>query len=631
MEKKESGIDKYFQSSITGTVPEESEERRSVGRRVSFAPAAQIRYVPVKDGDKSESSSLDNMSIETQGRLSMDITVNEMAQEEIESFSLQGNDSLPMCEEEREKNFIMEDSDSSFRDRMSISNTREMEHTMEYSVIKAHEPTVELTEIFEDAREKSVEMVGEMLSEIMGGEINNSLGYDTVNVEEMMQTRELKKIAETESSVSMRKVPSKKIKEILSEAGIRFLDNLSTNARRETLSRIRNQVPESKVLFFKHYLKKRINLYLEFSSELLKEIEGKRKEVEILEVSVDEEVFNREDRVSLTSHLRQLKSESRRRSKSMWHLLRLERENLFILQVTESLREMEGTLSRQRREREEVEQQVGRISTSGARERERELNEGVGRLHGMTEEEVERFMTSLEEQEKVLASCEEELGKLREELLQREEEYGKVSLCLEREESELRDIAKRTVPVEVTEEDYQREKERRDTAEKVLEVKIKKITEKNIIYEVEGIELSLGVGAGGGESGSGSEGRVVSVAASSRSNTTINVFLAKSIPLISGVINGKLSASILSINRYVMFYHSLEKELKYLGISLPYKVEIRELSLVITVTVKRGKRGPGVVEVAYGPGSTAPSAKSNMASPVQCSAGYGALLRLLRN
>jgi hypothetical protein len=578
MERRDA--DKHVESMMAPCV--EGEERRSVGRRVSFAPATEIRYLAGKEeGSKSESSSMENMSIEATGRRSsMEITAIHSEH----SFSLRENDSLPLCEEEGEKNFIMEDSDESTEESKRMSMCPVAEEMMDTTGI-----------VRRPEEEKSMEIVSDMLSEIVGAEEGNTL-YDTVNVEEVLRRGK------------------KKIREIVAEAGIRFLDNLSMSSRRETLSKIRNQVPGTKCQYFEKFLKKRVEFYCEFALELAKEIEEKRGVLRALEGRVYEgEMEGGEGAFSL--RLRQMKADARRKSKVQWHILRLAKEDEFGEGVGRARDEMREELLNMKAERMSVEREIGSIDICKLEREEKEVSIPEGSLA-----EIEKYTEASREQEAVLRSLETEEIELKKRMEALEDEEKSIEREVEEEGERVALLERRDLRGEVCDEDLRRVREETKAIESVFGVKFKLITDECVLVEICLVEIQIHFRV----LGKGTE--ILSLSAQG----TLSPFMEFSARGAKARAVGlSLEEGVRNVFRYILLFHSLEKEIKLLGMKCPYEVRVEKQEMKVVFEVKRGRGGEmGSVEVLFVLGSDTPRFSTNIKG-ISPHGSYGSITDLL--
>ncbi|KAI5189978.1 hypothetical protein NECID01_0773 [Nematocida sp. AWRm77] len=594
--KRSTDIDEYFKTEPTPM--EGVEGRRSSVRRVSFAPEPPTVYTNTKeDQSKSESSSI-NMSMDVCNRTSAEMTLEEAGNE-----SLQERESLPICEEVREENFIMEDSDESGEEKkMSIcpSEYKTMEHVVSTanppppSVIEECPPKEEEFQAHEytlaETDEKD-DIVSDMLSEIVCAGEGNTLVYDTVNVEEVLNKYEAAKQED-----------AKKIRDLLSETGIRFLDNLSLTNRRETLSKMRNKVTRESLVYYKEYLQKRIELQNAFASGLLSEIEQIRQETGHLEKEIECRELSCLDKSTLSSKLRQIKSDARKEGKSLWHAKRCGEEEKFLQAVQSTQSELEKTLARLKRDLLLRIEQASQINIAQLEQEERGIREAAQTVSTMPEEEIVQFVNEVEENQKVLKALQEEASALAQQRKQAEEAEEQTERDLSAEEERMHALQQSLCAAEVQREDLDRIKESVQRMETVLGVKVLEMTHSRMQFSLCSIAVMLIYDGT----------QVVDVHAETVQKSPFKEFLSLCINKVPGALDS-LPQSIPAIIRYILEMAAAEKETELVGVSVPYEIRYTSTSLDIQFMVRKGKESRmGCVSAQFSPGLAVPSITSNI-------------------
>ncbi|KAH9385663.1 uncharacterized protein NEMAJ01_0559 [Nematocida major] len=607
-------IDQYFTMEDPPHV--EMEERRPSVRRVSFALEPQIVYPPAKDeNSKSESSSM-GMSMDMSSRAPMDVDAVGSALED----ELVGNETLPLCEE-KEENFIMDDSEDTMEEkRMSLCPV-DREKTMEQTAIH-----IEVPEGGEAGREREIEapegaetpsagpaqpagsleaeckmeyslddgrddILSDMLSEIVCAADNNTLVYDTVNVEEVLSKYKTEKREET-----------KKIREILAETGIRFLDNLSLGSRRETLSKIRNKVEEGSLIYYREFLHRRIEMQNALSARLSGEIEKTREETEAVEREVDCTGLASIDRNTLLSKLRQMKSDARKEGKSHWHRKRLEMESEFLAESVKLLGAYEKEKSDLQKRVEKAKKDALKVDLQGLEQKERAMREMLASVGTLSHEEVSRFVQEVEEEKKVEESLSARMKELAAQLEEAREKEGAVSGAIEGERAEIEMLQDSLQAAEVQKDDLEQIKSAVQRMEIILGVRIVEISHSRLILSICDINITIiydGVS-------------IVDVYAETEMKSLFKEFTSLSMGAVLASMD-LLVESIPVLIRYILEMASVEKEVKKLGVSVPYEVHYTEKELTVQFMIRKGKTGQmGNVSAVFRAGKAAPEISSNI-------------------
>ncbi|KAI5183630.1 hypothetical protein NEIRO03_1210 [Nematocida sp. AWRm78] len=669
--KKSKEIDQYFQ--MDEQPPAEMEERRPSVRRVSFALEPQIVYSQVKDEtSKSESSSM-GMSMEVPNKMSMELSLDDNLMEE----ELLQNETLPLCEE-KEENFIMDDSEETLEERRmsmcpvdrertmeqticnihlvekeSAASTESPERNVQYSTVQnrasndpasgynntqqrqgsvlspvnenrdksvlslanaAEEGGIRLEEVLEpfspskDAYEQIPvnecynnaeysldgdrdDILSDMLSEIVCAADNNTLVYDTVNVEEVLSKYETTKKEET-----------KKIREILAETGIRFLDNLSLGNRRETLSKIRNKVEPADVIYYKEFMQRRIDTQNALSSKLSTEIEKAREETEVIEREVDCTGLSSIDRNTLLSKLRQMKSDARKEGKSHWHRKRLGVEREFLEETERIYAGFEKEKAELAEKIERMKEEIQKTNLMELEKKERSMKEILLKIGTLSQEEVNEFVAEVEQNKKDEADLKDRLETKSAELACIKQKNEEISQLIENEKAEIQNLQESLLVEEVQKDDLEQIKAAVQRMEVILGVKILEISHSRLLFSVCDIVITIiydGV-------------TIVDVYAETKVKSIFKEFIALSIGK-SLVAMDLIVESIPMIIRYVLKMTSIEKEVKKLGVSVPYEIYYTEKELSIQFMIRKGKTGQmGNVSAIFNSGESTPTITSNI-------------------
>lgn len=658
--KNSKEIDKYFK--MDEQPLGELEERRPSIRRVSFALEPQIVYSTVKDEQNKSENSSTSMSMETGQKNSIEVMVDDQVINE----DLMQNDTLPLCEE-KEENFIMEDSEDTMEERRMSICPVEREKTMDHtachenisikkstktgntesrvleaekdkeksSIVEASDtehslktrgtevhtkgqvnmaPTTEGRSILfteEDRNnpeniidgedfynnveyslgEDKDDILSDMLSEIVCAADSNTLVYDTVNVEEVLSKYETKKKEET-----------KKIREILAETGIRFLDNLSLSNRRETLSKIRNKVEPGDVIYYKDFVQRRIEMQNKLSAELSVEIEKTREETEIVEREVDCTGLTSIDRNTLLSKLRQMKSDARKEGKAHWHKRRLEVEEEFLRATHGIYEEFERERQRLNERIRDMKKESERIDLKDLESKEKAMKEVLVSVGALTQEEVNAFVEKVDRNKETEKDLSMHYEKLLRDVYEVKEKEKEVAQVIDSEKTEIQTLQNDISVAEVQKDDLDQIKVAVQKMEVILGIKILEISHSRLLMSICDITITViydGV-------------CVVDVYAETKAKSLFKEFVSLSVGSALATL-GLMVENIPVLIRYILEMMSIEKEVKQLGISVPYEIYYTEKEMSVQFMIRKGKSGKmGQVVAVFKSGSVFPEISSNI-------------------
>ncbi|KAI5192474.1 hypothetical protein NEMIN01_2038 [Nematocida minor] len=672
--KNSKEIDQYFK--MDEQALGEMEERRPSVRRVSFALEPQIAYSQVKDEpSKSESSSI-SMSMEMAHKTSMEMTLDDQLLDE----ELMQNETLPLCEE-KEENFIMDDSEDTMEERrMSIcpiNREKTMEHTVchvntevanansnsaentpsvisnvasdkDASSIIEEDPIVsngagignatasnletgsasqneniavpsinenvlnsprELDGFYDNVEEYSLDgakddILSDMLSEIVCAADSNTLVYDTVNVEEVLSKYETVKKEET-----------KKIREILAETGIRFLDNLSLSNRRETLSKIRNKVENGDVIYYKDFVQRRIEMQNMLSAGLSAEIEKTRDETEIIEREVDCTGLSSIDRNTLLSKLRQMKSDARKEGKAHWHKKRLEVEKEFLKKTEDLYADYEKEKQQLSEKIRKMKKETESINIKELEAKEKAMKEILVTVGTLSQEEVGRFVEEVEKKKEVEKALEAQYSELLKDAHEVKKKDAETTQIIETEKAEIQSLQDGLHVAEVQKDDLEQIKSAVQRMEVILGVKILEISHSRLLMSICDIVITVIYDGA----------TIVDVYAETKAKSLFKEFISLSVGSVL-VSMGLLVESMPVVIRYILEMASIEKEVKKLGVSVPYEIHHTEKEMSIQFMIRKGKSGQmGQVVAIFKSGSVVPEISSNIKGFQVSRSRYGSI------
>ncbi|KAI5172578.1 hypothetical protein NEFER03_1653 [Nematocida sp. LUAm3] len=654
MKKKE--VDEYFQEKVTQV---EEEERRPSIRRVSFALDPQVIYDASKEDSSKSENSLEVLLDVKEEELPEEVSIQEnetlpLCEEGEENFIMEDSEEsaiheiavkeqrkMSICT--REQEITMEITNKEYAKGYAKEYTNEVyiEEELVPSRIEPH-PSAELpmpqdtqqsashpadipadiykethTDIHADiheevngeelcgevngevreevseeggtiVEEEESDIVSDMLSEIICTGENNTMVYDTVNVEEVLSKYETSKA-----------VGAQKIKEILSESGIRFLDNLSLSNRRETISKVRNKVERKSIIYYEKYLQKRIEMQNTFSSYLAEEIEAIRYKTEALEREADCSELAETDRAILSTKLRQMKSDSRREGKNIWHAYRDKKEEEFLSEVRSAYCALKDSLKSIKEEIAEKERTIAAIKIDELQEEETRIREAIASVGSISEEELTRIMGEVEENRKLLKQLEGEQREVEQEENLLMEENKRVKHLLEREEKLAKDAKEKLLTEEVQKEEVERIKDEVEKMQVIFGVEVLEVTHTKILLRISDVELTLIYDGD----------KVVDISAETKRNTPFRKFICSSIRCVPKGLSS-LKESLSSLLLYILEMTAIEKEIQLIGLSMHYVIETTEHTVSVTFRMKKGKEGR--IRAEFQKGSTVPEVSSNI-------------------
>jgi uncharacterized protein YjhX (UPF0386 family) len=287
---------------------------------------------------------------------------------------------------------------------------------------------------------------------------NSAISSDTVNVEEIINTQDLKKI------IPQVRKESPSITELLVSKGIRFLDSLVvSNTRRDTMSKSVNAVPPSQVQYYEKYVEPRTLFFQEFSGALerrMQEQEAVNSELEG-NLSVAGTILERED---AGNQLRALKAECRMRAKIDWYELRKKKEleyNQLIIDKKNELvseynslmlrnQEMEERLREKREKNSAMEGDVSGMRSRVGLEADDSMSK-LNKAEGIPSK-IEHMRRAVAEQEAVADSLHKEIQDLEYEKRSKEAEERMLRESLDRTMDEINRLEETYKSRSVTEE-----------------------------------------------------------------------------------------------------------------------------------------------------------------------------------
>lgn len=324
---------------------------------------------------------------------------------------------------------------------------------------------------------------------------NTMISNDTVNVEEIINTQDLRKM------IPQARRDGSGVSELLVAKGIRFLDGLVVSStRRDTISKSRNTVHGKQLRFYSDFVEPRTRFFLEFSSELEDRMcrqERVNAELE-KEFRVGGTVFERED---AASQLRMLKTECRMRAKIEWYELRKEKELVFNEEAIDrknKLAEEYNALAASLREAEERAEQM-RAASERMEEQIRRVRARVGGDERSEEDKcrkAEELRVLMGEQEGVLENVRKETRALEEERSRKQVERRVLGEAVEKIGLEVKELEKTLCARSVTEGQLREARQGFRTLCAVLGMELEKVDMSHVRFRMLGYEFTLWLGPG---------------------------------------------------------------------------------------------------------------------------------------
>ncbi|KAI5184582.1 hypothetical protein NEHOM01_0257 [Nematocida homosporus] len=651
--RKSQDIDTYFQKTPEvvddayfkkTSETEGPGERRTSVRRVSFAPEPRVAEASTSDSVATEQT---KSVIVEHGVTSSESLVS--VAHPLDDMSIL-SETLPLCEE-REENFIMDDSEESEDRRMSLCppDRRTMEYVtrdqlssnsngngkvemsngkvemsssnsnvkVEMSSSKVEVSNNGKVDVSEDvvmqgsemggnsemgglgelggleednelvAAETVDEIVSGMLSEIVCAGESHTLVYDTVNVEEVLSKYE-----------STRATASKRLRDVLAETGIRFLDNLSLTARRETLSKIRNKVLPEQIIYYREFMQARIKAQNDLAAVLAAEIERTRHDAEVLEREIDCSSLSALDSTQLASRLRQTKSDARREGKSLWHAQRLAAETVFASTMAQTEQQLAQHLAQLRSEEIRVKEAIAAVDLGGLAAEEARILAAIS-TSASTDEASLAAETALENER--LA---QEKVQIAGQLAEQEAEWSAAADLAAQSLATANEAAAQTAAAvaaaEVGRSELLSAKEAVARAEAVFGLNIQEISHSRLVFTISDVAVTLIY-----------DGLLVVDVSAVATGSLFKEFAAASVGSVPEAKD--LNEAIPGIARYLLEMAAVEKEIAAAGVSLPYEARIEDAILTVRFQVGRGRSGSmGAVTAKFRAGSAVPDLSTNI-------------------
>ncbi|ELA42859.1 uncharacterized protein VICG_00174 [Vittaforma corneae ATCC 50505] len=481
------------------------QDKQESRRRVSFAAEPQINYIYQKENNTSMTSSC---SMD----MAMDITT-ELA--EFKNLNLFSKDysanAEDVCDVENMLE-IKENESNGLSKRVSLDPLKAIEHesfsessttaanlgnsstaiqNVQDKIDDAEHPTKEVEAKSPDAKSKDQTQSIFWRSSIKDehrkslnvsfddtGAINSSFG-----VEELVNTIDLRKIIPQEWQAKT------SIGEFLASQGIRFLDETVMGAmKRDTLSKSRNVVDPSLVLYYKYSLSERIEFLYQFSGFLIDKMKDLQKEIEEVESGIDVSGINKDN-------LKRIRNEARNKSKIDWYSLRKIYEIQFNKKMIENKSKIVDLLNDVKRQNMKTVETIylKEQSVNSLRSKISELKEKVSRFEKENVQKTEKLQAMIEEKKKVYESAQNDFETILQSYETQKKEECMIQKRIDRLHQEISSLKKNIAIKNVGESQLDEVKRQLERYGSIYHFKIIKISKHAVLFEVAGNVVSVEV------------------------------------------------------------------------------------------------------------------------------------------
>lgn len=310
------------------------------------------------------------------------------------------------------------------------------------------------------------------------GMINSSFG-----VEELVNTIDLRKIIPQEWKEKV------SVSEFLSSQGIRFLDETVINGmKRDTLSKSRNVVDPSLLIYYQYSLRERIEFLYSFSGFLIDKMKDLQSEIEEAESSIDINSLNKDN-------LKKIRNEARNKSKIDWYSLRKIYEIQFNKKMIENKNKAIEILNSTRKENTKItetlhikKQTVDTLSAMIS-----EMKNKVSSFEKENIQKTEKIQEMIDERKKVMEVAKSDLEKVASVFEVQQKEESIVQKRIEKLNLEILNLKKNLAIKNVTENQLNGIKKQVDRYNTIYQFNIIKMTKHNVLFEVYRNVISIGI------------------------------------------------------------------------------------------------------------------------------------------
>lgn len=461
------------------------QDKQDARRRVSFAAEPQINYICQKECSTSMTSSCSmDMDITTElaefknlNLFSRDYDLDESPEEERDAEDMleagtHENGSLPKRKSLDPLKFVEHELSSESNEAAGTEdNNTVAQGTQDGAAPKDQSQPIFWRSSVKDERRRSLNASFDST-----GAINSSFG-----VEELVNTIDLRKIIPQEQQERT------SVGAFLASQGIRFLDETVMGAmKRDTLSKSRNAVDPSLVVYYKYSLSERIEFLYKFSGFLIDKMKDLQKEIDEVEAGIDVDSVNKDN-------LKRIRNEARNKSKLDWYSLRKIYEIQFNKKMVENKGTVVGLLNAAKRQNASTMGAIGsrEQSISSLRSKISELKEKVSRFEKENIQKAEKLQTMIEERRKVYESAKNDLETVLQSYEAQKKEECMAQKRIDKLQQEISSLRKNIAIKNVGESQLDEVKRQLARYSTIYHFKLIKIGKHAVLFEVAGNVVSV--------------------------------------------------------------------------------------------------------------------------------------------
>lgn len=369
------------------------------------------------------------------------------------------------------------------------------------------------------------------------GTINSSFGVD-----ELVNTIDLRKIIPQKAN------ENHDISEFLASQGIRFLDETVIDGmKRDTLSKSRNVIDPSLVVYYTFSLKERIDFLFNFSNFLIDKMKDLQQEIDSVKDTIDISSINKDN-------LKRIRNDSRNKSKIDWYSLRKIYEIQFNKKILENRNKVADMLELLKNDNKKTQDAIA-IKTSSVdslKHQIKELEKVVSKADKQSIKKTENFTEMIEERRKVLVSAKTELESKNQALEAQVNEESGIQKRIVKLQTEIGNLKKNLSIKNVGENQLEDLKKLTDRYVTIYGFNIIKSTIHSLAFEIGSISISLDYNSTG------------EVTRFSTQNTTDDPFMEFACSVINNLAVTKLNDFIRKCSELYILVQSIKKEISIL-------------------------------------------------------------------
>lgn len=308
------------------------------------------------------------------------------------------------------------------------------------------------------------------------GTINSSFGVD-----ELVNTIDLRKIIPQDT------VETPEITEFLASQGIRFLDETAIDGmKRDTLSKSRNVVDPSLIIYYQYSFKERIDFLFNFSNFLIDKMSDLQREIELVKSTIDIKSINKDN-------LKRIRNDSRNKSKIDWYSLRKIYEIQFNKKILENRNKVSDILETIRKDEKRTKDSIISKTNSidSLKYQVEELKTTVSQVDRQSMQKTGDLREMIDERKKVLASAKAELESKKQISDMQTSEETNVQKRIVKLQCEIGNLKKNLSVKSVGESQLEEIRKMINRYSTMYNFKIIKMACYSFIFEIESIEITL--------------------------------------------------------------------------------------------------------------------------------------------